>query len=320
MTERPRRARQQEVVVELRVTRTPPGIPAADQHLGDRMAAFVDGELDHEARERVQSHLATCAACLARAEEERRLKSRLSAAMAPGPSGPLLSRLMAISVAEDDDRGNPPSGAGTGGQVMRGVFGGNSLGSGSGFGIGLFGRGALGADNPLPGMDPRAERAAPFRGEQRPIAARMDRMADPLRGRERERTAGRVAEPVRAATAGSLARGRRFAFAAAGAFSVAAVALGSAVTGVTASGTAIEDPYGNVAPVTDSSGSTGGQFSDFGNGGNSRMVAAPMNAGNAADVANVLDAQHGLGALAVSPTATPSSTASTLPLVAGPAR
>ncbi|WP_139121227.1 anti-sigma factor family protein, partial [Streptomyces sp. SolWspMP-sol7th] len=37
----------------------------SEQHLGDRLAAFVDGELDHDARERVLSHLATCPRCKA---------------------------------------------------------------------------------------------------------------------------------------------------------------------------------------------------------------------------------------------------------------
>ena len=301
MTEQPRRARQPEVVVELRVNRPAPGVPAADQHLGDRMAAFVDGELDHEARERVQSHLAGCAACLARAEEERRLKSRLAASTPPDPSNLLLSRLLAISVDDDRSDGDrsdrrPPGSGTTGGQVMRGVFGGNSLGSGaSGFGSGLFGRGALGAENPLPGVDPRAERGSlPFAGSQRPIAARMDA---PLRRREP------APSPVRAA-AGSLARGRRFAFAAAGAFSVAAVAFGSAVTGVTASGTPVEEPYGNVTPVADTSGAPG-QLADFG-GRAANRAAVPLNAANSLNVANVLDAQNGLGPV-VSPSATPSA-------------
>jgi len=315
VTEQPRRARQPEVVVELRVNRPAPGVPAAEQHLGDRMAAFVDGELDHEARERVQSHLATCAACLARAEEERRLKSRLAASTPPDPSDLLLSRLMAIS-AEDPDQGRPPGSGTGGGQVMRGVFGGNSLGvGGSGFGTGLFGRGALGADNPLPGVDPRAERGAtPFRGEQRPIAAAMD---DPMRRREP------APGPLRAASAGSLARGRRFAFAAAGAFSVAAVALGSAVTGVTAASTSIEEPYGNVAPVADASsgsGGGGGQLPVFGGRGGDRMAAVPVNAANSLNTASVLDAQHG-ALLTLSPSVTPSPTAAALPsLVGGSAR
>ncbi|MGE7383347.1 zf-HC2 domain-containing protein, partial [Serratia bockelmannii] len=35
-------------------------VPPAEQHLGDRLAALVDGELKHDARERVLAHLATC--------------------------------------------------------------------------------------------------------------------------------------------------------------------------------------------------------------------------------------------------------------------
>jgi anti-sigma factor RsiW len=310
VTEQPRRARQPEVVVELRVNRPAPGPTAPEQHLGDRMAAFVDGELDHDARERVQSHLASCAACLARAEEERRLKSRLAAATPPDPSALLLSRLMAISPDSSGSSGSGGSGANGshssvtgGGQMMRGVFGGNSLGSGaSGFGSGLFGRGALGAENPLPGVDPRAERGSlPFRGEQRPIAARMDapqRREEALRRSE----PAPAPSPVRAASAGSLARGRRFAFAAAGAFSVAAVALGSAVTGVTASGTPLEEPYGNVTPVSDASAASG-QLPALGGRGGSRPALVPVNAANSLNVANVLDAQHGFGS-----TPTPSVT------------
>ncbi|WP_033820756.1 zf-HC2 domain-containing protein, partial [Kitasatospora sp. MBT63] len=40
--------------------------PAADEHhLGDRLSAYLDGELGHDSRERVQAHLATCPQCLA---------------------------------------------------------------------------------------------------------------------------------------------------------------------------------------------------------------------------------------------------------------
>ncbi|MFF9901752.1 anti-sigma factor family protein, partial [Streptomyces longispororuber] len=46
-----------------------------EQHLGDRLAALVDGELGHEARERVLAHLATCCKCKAEADAQRRLKS-----------------------------------------------------------------------------------------------------------------------------------------------------------------------------------------------------------------------------------------------------
>ncbi|MET7613373.1 zf-HC2 domain-containing protein, partial [Streptomyces seoulensis] len=37
----------------------------AEQHLGDRLSALVDGELGHESRDRVLAHLATCCRCRA---------------------------------------------------------------------------------------------------------------------------------------------------------------------------------------------------------------------------------------------------------------
>ena len=319
MTEQPRRVRQQEVV-ELRVTRTATAVQESEQHLGDRMAAFVDGELPHEARERVQSHLASCAACLARVEEERRLKSRLAEALAPDPSAVFMSRLLAISLesgpgsGSGPDQGAPTSGSGGGGQTVRSMFGGSSLGGGAfgggttaGFGTGLFGRGALGAENPVPGVDPRAERGLPFRAEQRPIAARLRAGTGPSGAGSRERQP--MPEPTRAAQPsgpGPLARGRRFAFAAAGAFSVAAVALGSAVTGVTASGTSVEEPYGNVAPVADATGVGGGSASEL----NSRMLDSRM----LANQANT-DLTGNLSGVVPAGAAVPGATASSLPVL-----
>jgi hypothetical protein len=316
VTEQPRRVRQSEVV-ELRVTRTVTAVQESEQHLGDRMAAFVDGELPHEARERVQSHLASCAACLARVEEERRLKSRLAEALAPDPSAVFMSRLLAISLeagsGSGPDQGAP--GSGGGGQTVRSMFGGSSLGGGAfgggttaGFGSGLFGRGALGADNPVPGVDPRAERGLlPFRGEQRPIAARLRAGTGPSGTGSQERRP--APEPTRAAQPsgpGPLARGRRFAFAAAGAFSVAAVALGSAVTGVTASGTGVEEPYGNVAPVADAPGVSGAGAPEL----NSRMLDSRLLA-NQADIG----ANTGLGGAAPAGLAVPTATASSVPVL-----
>jgi len=58
--------------------------PLAEQHLGDRLSALVDGELGHEARERVLAHLATCAKCKSEADEQRRLKN-VFAEVAPRP-------------------------------------------------------------------------------------------------------------------------------------------------------------------------------------------------------------------------------------------
>jgi anti-sigma factor RsiW len=66
-------------------------------HLGDRISAFVDGELDHDARERVLSHLATCADCRAAADQQRRLKGALAGAGAPAPSDTLLCSLISMS-------------------------------------------------------------------------------------------------------------------------------------------------------------------------------------------------------------------------------
>ncbi|MFD0570391.1 hypothetical protein ACFQ0T_15660 [Kitasatospora gansuensis] len=103
-----------------------------------------------------------------------------------------------------------------------GTLGGSRLTGGS-FGRGAgasFGAGALGAGAPLPGVDPRARRSF------RPLAAAAE---------------APVAEPP---VARSAPFGRRFVFAAAGAFSVAAVTLG----GVTAvSG---EEQHGTVTPVS----------------------------------------------------------------------
>ncbi|RAG84697.1 hypothetical protein DN069_15960 [Streptacidiphilus pinicola] len=223
-----------------------------EHHLGDRLAAFVDGELDHGARERVQAHLATCPDCLAEAEEERRLKSRLREVLPPAPSDVFLSRLMSISAADDEgDAGGPPQGTPS---RVRSLFGGSAA-QGPGFGAtgglgggGLrgssFGNGALGADRPLPGVDPRArrERGREPRAE-RPIAARLRSGSDP---------AGSMApaQPVVAVapSAPAAPRGRRLVFAAAGAFSVAAVTLSTALTGVTATS---EAPHG-VAPLSGS--------------------------------------------------------------------
>ncbi|MHA6762743.1 anti-sigma factor family protein [Streptacidiphilus sp. PAMC 29251] len=328
MSEQPRRARPQDIaveVVELRVDRTALSTapPAAENHLGDRLAAFVDGELDHDARERVQSHLATCDGCLARAEDERRVKSRVSAALPPDPSALFLSKLMSIAGDQDEQ---PPGGSAPGPQSRRGfggsVFGGSGGAFGGGFGSmdggsggwgshglgnGRFGSGALGAEHPLPGVDPRAERGLPFLGEARPIAARLrsgfapsgssaasgpvSARADAFADQER----GSAPRPPQSRP--SAARGRRFAFAAAGAFSVAAVALGSAITGVTAAEPTVDEPYGSVTPAAETPGSTVG--GDYGRGTGQLAFGVPVNAPVNAPAENApYGTQFGNGALA----------------------
>ncbi|MFI6104413.1 anti-sigma factor family protein [Streptomyces sp. NPDC051310] len=82
----------------------------AEQHLGDRLAALVDGELGHDARERVLAHLATCAKCKAEADAQRRVKSVFAQAAPPPPSEGLLARLQglpggALDGDDDDGRG-----------------------------------------------------------------------------------------------------------------------------------------------------------------------------------------------------------------------
>ncbi|MFF0296909.1 anti-sigma factor family protein [Kitasatospora sp. NPDC004614] len=200
-----RAAEQAPAAAELRPVTIRPVEPAAEEHhhLGDRLTAYLDGELGHDARERVQAHLATCPECLAEAEGARAVKRTLSDAGAPGPSAALMARLLAVAALPEDESGpDGPSGA---------VFGGSRLTGGS-FGRGAgFGGGALGADAPIPGIDPRAglfgarPSAAP-----RPLAA-LAELPTP-----------RPVPP----------RGRRLVFAAAGAFSVAAVTL-SGVGGLT---------------------------------------------------------------------------------------
>ena len=76
-------------------------------HLGDRLSALVDGELDAAERDRAHAHLASCEQCRAEAAELRALKQQLrtlgtgapaEAAMTrrlialTGPGGPMPSR------------------------------------------------------------------------------------------------------------------------------------------------------------------------------------------------------------------------------------
>ncbi|MFC8916426.1 anti-sigma factor family protein [Streptomyces sp. NPDC057116] len=82
----------------------------AEQHLGDRLAALVDGELGHDARERVLAHLATCPKCKAEADAQRRLKNVFAQAAPPPPSEGLLARLQGLpggSPGGDDDGSGP---------------------------------------------------------------------------------------------------------------------------------------------------------------------------------------------------------------------
>ncbi|MEE1784898.1 zf-HC2 domain-containing protein [Streptomyces sp. SP17BM10] len=231
---------------ELRAVAVRPAEPAAEEHhLGERLSAFLDGELGHDSRERVQAHLATCPQCLAEADEGRGVKHLLTRTGTPGPSAALMARLMAVGSLPDDEQpgsdwhgGRDDDDLPGGGVTGPGTLGGSRLNGGS-FGRGAgasFGAGALGADTPLPGVDPRA-------------FGRGGAVLRPLMGRRapRPEASGRPQPAAAVAVARpSAPRGRRFVFAAAGAFSVAAVTLGG-VGGLTAQS---EDQHGtSVSPV-----------------------------------------------------------------------
>ncbi|MDI2128948.1 anti-sigma factor family protein [Yinghuangia seranimata] len=148
-------------------------------HPEDKLAAYVDGELGHEAREKVLAHLAQCAECRAEAEEQRRVKALLAQSRTPAPSTDLMARLLAL-------------GAGDGGPG---------------------GEGEEAAPPRVPGA------VAPLTGRV-PVAPPRPRGATgPRQGRPNNAPA-RVRPPVTR---------RRLTFAAAGAFSVMAMALSSAV-------------------------------------------------------------------------------------------
>ncbi|GAA3375185.1 zf-HC2 domain-containing protein [Streptomyces sannanensis] len=97
------------------------GPTPAEQHLGDRLAALVDGELSHDHRERVLSHLATCPKCKAEADAQRRLKNVFAQSAPPAPSEGLLARLQGLPAGPggDDDGTGGPFG---GGRLTGGVF------------------------------------------------------------------------------------------------------------------------------------------------------------------------------------------------------
>lgn len=177
----------------------------AEQHLGDRLAALVDGELGHDARERVLAHLATCPKCKTEADAQRRLKSVFAEVAPPPPSESFLARLQGLPGGGSE----PPSGPRTPG---RGGFATADTESG------LPPTGIFGVKPETFGYAPSGTHAAVL-----PSMGRGFRIHDVSRHDVSRHEAER-----------SLWRGRRFAFAAAGAVSLAAIALGGVTAGVPA--------------------------------------------------------------------------------------
>jgi len=67
-------------------------------HLGDRLSALVDGELDGAERDRTHAHLASCEQCRTEAAELRVLKQKLSTLMTGAPAeAAMTKRLIAMT-------------------------------------------------------------------------------------------------------------------------------------------------------------------------------------------------------------------------------
>jgi len=67
-------------------------------HLGNRLSALVDGELDGAERDRAHAHLAGCEQCRAEAAELRALKQKLRALTTRAPAeAAMTSRLIAMT-------------------------------------------------------------------------------------------------------------------------------------------------------------------------------------------------------------------------------
>ncbi|MEW1864889.1 zf-HC2 domain-containing protein [Streptomyces sp. NBC_00669] len=194
----------------------------AEQHLGDRLSAFVDGELTDDSRDRVLAHLATCTQCKAAAAEQRRLKSVIAGSELPAISAGLLARLQGLPAMDGQD--------GPGGPARPEGLSADEAGS-VGHRRGPFDGGFFGSRPTVPDSvlsDPgRSDTGRPGSGLARSGGARREEFsflgpaADLLPAGDGRGRGFRVHD--------STSRGRRFAFAAAGAFSMAAIAIGSAL-------------------------------------------------------------------------------------------
>ncbi|WP_326807578.1 MULTISPECIES: zf-HC2 domain-containing protein [unclassified Streptomyces] len=198
----------------------------AEHHLGDRLAALVDGELGHDARERVLSHLATCHSCKAEADAQRRLKNVFADTAPPPPSDGLLARLQGLPAggdacagrADDTDRDTDGSGPGAAPADESGAL-------------------------PMAGL-PGGPQRSPWAFDYLPVGRGAGRgLLTPQRGFRIHEV--RVDRAERSAS-----RGRRFAFAAAGAFSLAALALGGSLASGTTGGAPVAKGDGGGASAS----------------------------------------------------------------------
>ncbi|WP_070011107.1 anti-sigma factor family protein [Streptomyces abyssalis] len=257
-----------------------------EQHLGDRLAALIDGELGHDARERVLAHLATCRSCKTEADAQRRVKNVFADTAPPPPSDGLLARLQGLPAAGPAD--GPFDGTPSGGDGAR------LPGSGS--------RGAL-SDPSQPMAN--AESGGSVWAFDQLRGGRGGSALSPGRG-------FRIHEMERLS-----ARGRRFAFAAAGAVSLAALALaggvGTAGTAGSGSSAAKGDAGAASASSVRTANATGGSDRDRRRRDASAMrtevsgtvLSASTTAGDSSGAA--LKAGHGSGLHRGAPWAAPTA-------------
>src|SRR5438105_12536659 len=76
-------------------------------HLGDRLSALIDGELDGAERDRAHAHLAGCVQCRTEAAELRALKQKLRA-LRTGPPAEAAITGRLIAMAGAGGPGGPP--------------------------------------------------------------------------------------------------------------------------------------------------------------------------------------------------------------------
>ena len=72
-------------------------------HLGQRLSALIDGELDGDERDRVLVHLARCEPCRAEAIALRMLKRRMNALGGAAADSALMHRLIGLAMSADSD-------------------------------------------------------------------------------------------------------------------------------------------------------------------------------------------------------------------------
>lgn len=67
------------------------------KHLGNRVTALVDGQLDHDDRDLALAHLARCPTCQAEVEAERAIAAMLRGLPPLEPSGQFVQKLLALA-------------------------------------------------------------------------------------------------------------------------------------------------------------------------------------------------------------------------------